>query len=156
MTWSKVLIYLINTAASTYLFFYISTNKLDLKIACGLYACYVLVYMFSSDFISGFDSKTAANILKKEKDLLCNKIDNYKNCMKEAHHSAVSCLTPGKKATEIRYEMQILVKVLSDVVFEEKESSNDYTPAMKEAKGKRVDSAEVNVFETLSAGKKKI
>ncbi|WP_033568563.1 hypothetical protein [Dickeya undicola] len=155
MTWSKALIFILNTMLTTLIFFIISSYAIDLKLACGVYACYILIYMFVSDFISGLDRKTTSNILKKEKEVLCKKLDDYKSCMKDAHHKAVYCLTPGKKATEIRYEIQILVNVLSDVAFGERESSNDYSPMTRGDKKPRVESEDVTVFETLSAGNKR-
>jgi len=155
MIWSKALIFIINTLGTTFIFFLISSYTVELKLACAAYACYILIYMYVSDFISGFDKKTTANILKKEKEALCYKLDKYRDCMKEAHHGAVSCLMPGKKTTDIRYEIQVLVNALSDAVFAEKESSNDYAPAKREDKKPRVDSSDVAVFETLNFGNKR-
>lgn len=126
MTWSKVLSFLLNVFLSTALFKVLVDEKVDLKLACGIYAAYVIVYMLLSDKFSAWDKESGVSKAKASASLNQELCDKYRGCMLQVHHAALDCITHNKRGPELRYQLQTMVTQLSEAVFESKKPTNVY------------------------------
>lgn len=126
MTWSKVLSFILNVFLSTYLFKVLVDEKVDLKLACGIYAAYVIIYMLLSDKFSAWDKESGISKAKASASLSQELCERYRGCMLQVHHAALDCITNNKRGTELRYELQTMVTQLSEAVFESKKPTNVY------------------------------
>ncbi|MEB6635543.1 hypothetical protein [Kluyvera cryocrescens] len=126
MTWSKVLSFLLNVFLSTYLFKTLVDEKVDLKLACGIYAGYVIIYMLLSDKFSSWDKESGISKAKATASSNLALCEKYKDCMLVVHHLALDCITNDKKGKELRYQLNIIITQLSEAVFDSKKSTNVY------------------------------
>ena len=143
MTWSKVLSFLLNVFLSTYLFKVLVDEKVDLKLACGIYAGYVIIYMLLSDKFSSWDKESGISKAKAIASSSQEQCEKYKDCMLGVHHLALDCITSDKKGKELRYQLNIMITQLSEAVFDSKKSSNVYKGDEQKDRNERNQASEL-------------
>lgn len=145
MTWSKILSFIINLIASVFLWNYLVDQKIDVKLCSGIYAAYVLVYMFLSDLISKIDKGTALFKANLDVNEHKEKITKYERCMLKVHDEIIVCLRDNMKGAPLKHSLSAITMMLSAATANVENDPKDIQEKIPTG-GVRRDIDEINLF----------
>lgn len=118
MTWSKVLSYILNLGLSVWLWSYLTVAGVDPKLSGGIYAAYVLAYMFFSDLFTKLDKGSSLSKALKETQLHKAKITKYESCILNVHDSIIICLRDNLKGVSLKHSLSAMTMQLSAITID--------------------------------------
>lgn len=127
MTWSKVVLFIINLSITSIYWICIPYITTDMKITAGIYVCYTFTFVFFSDWLSSIDKGTAISKARVELIDHKEKITNYKNCVLHVHHEIVMCVGSGIKGAQLKSILSTIIIILGDITTKESFNKFDYS-----------------------------
>lgn len=118
MTWSKVLSYIFNLAVSVWLWSHLTNEGVDPKLSGGIYAAYVLIYMFLSDYLTKMDKSSSLSKAIKETEQHKAKIAKYEGCILNVHDSIIICLRDNLRGIPLKHSLSSMTMQLSAITLE--------------------------------------
>lgn len=118
MTWSKITSYIFNLAISVILWNYLVESKVDAKLSGGLYAAYILIYMFISDLLTKMDKGSSISKANEEISSHTKKIKKYEKCMLQVHDSIIVCMRDNQKGATLKHSLSAMTMQLTAITID--------------------------------------